>query len=237
MVNMTKLKHAISETTPSPSKDTAFVIGVKADGAKSILSKSTLDAKFLSSINLDSLGVSAALGKTAKVSGPSSSVVLLIGLGPEQDQDSLRFMAGVAARELGRSEHVVIDIPLKSTSETLAVFEGFLLGNYDFQNYKSKPIKRKLAKLTIVCKSKPKTAEISEIETIVAAVHACRDLVNQPANDLYPEVMTQQAKKASKGLPIKIKVWEEKDLIAEGLGGIHAVGKGCLLYTSPSPRD
>jgi leucyl aminopeptidase len=38
--------------------------------------------------------------------------------------------------------------------------------------------------------------------------------------------MAQQAKKASKGLPIKIKVWEEKDLVAEGLGGIHAVGKG-----------
>jgi leucyl aminopeptidase len=83
-----------------------------------------------------------------------------------------------------------------------------------------------LSKLTIVSKSKPKTAEFSEIETIVAAVHACRDLVNQPANDLYPEVMTQQAKKSSKGLPIMIKVWEEKDLIAEGLGGIHAVGKG-----------
>jgi leucyl aminopeptidase len=226
MVNMTKLKHAISETTPTPSKATAYVIGVKADGAKSAFSKSGLDAKFLASINLESLGISAALGKTAKVSGPSSSVVLLIGLGPQQDHDSLRFVGGVAARELGGSEHVVIDIPLKSTSETLALFEGFLLGNYDFQNYKSKPVKRSLSKLTIVSKSKPKTAEFSEIETIVAAVHACRDLVNQPANDLYPEVMTQQAKKASKGLPIKIKVWEEKDLIAEGLGGIHAVGKG-----------
>jgi leucyl aminopeptidase len=40
--------------------------------------------------------------------------------------------------------------------------------------------------------------------------------------------MTLQAKKASKGLPIKIKVWEEKDLVAAGLGGIHAVGKGSL---------
>ena len=108
----------------------------------------------------------------------------------------------------------------------MAVFEGFLLGNYDFQTYKSKPLKRSLAKLTIVSKSKPRAAELAEIETIVSAVHACRDLVNQPANDLYPEVMTTQAKKTSKGLPIKIKVWEEKDLIAQGLGGIHAVGKG-----------
>ena len=226
MVNMTKLKHAISETSPAATKATAYVIGVKADGVKSALAHSSLDAKFLASINLESLGVSSALGKTTKVSGPSSSVVLLIGLGPSKDLDSFRFIGGVAARELGAAEHVVIDVPLKSAAETLAVFEGFLLGNYDFQNYKSKPVKRSLAKLTIVSKSKPKSAELSEIETVVSAVHACRDLVNQPANDLYPEVMTQHAKKASKNLPIKIKVWEEKDLVAAGLGGIHAVGKG-----------
>lgn len=226
MVNMTKIKHAISETVPAASKSTAYVIGVTAEGAKAKLTKSGLDAKFLASLNLDALGVSAALGKTTKVAGPRSSVVVLIGVGASQDLDAFRFIGGVVSRELGGSEHVVIDVPLKSAAETLAIFEGFLLGNYDFQNYKSKPTKRSLAKLTIVSKSKPKAAALAEIETVVSAVHACRDLVNQPANDLYPEVMTQQAKKASKGLPIKIKVWEEKDLVAAGLGGIYAVGKG-----------
>jgi leucyl aminopeptidase len=228
MVNMTKIKHAISETSPDASNTVAYVVGVKADGPKSILARSGLDAKFLASINLESLGVGSTLGKTTKVAGPSSSVVLLIGLGASQDLDSFRHIGGVAARELGGSEHVVIDLPLKSEFETLALFEGFLLGNYDFQNYKSKPVKRILSKVTIVSKSKPKPSALSEIEIIVAAVHACRDLVNQPANDLYPEVMTLQAKRASKGLPIKIKVWEEKDLVAAGLGGIHAVGKGSL---------
>jgi leucyl aminopeptidase len=228
MVNMTKIKHAISETSPDASNTVAYVVGVKADGPKSILARSGLDAKFLASINLESLGVGSTLGKTTKVAGPSSSVVLLIGLGASQDLDSFRHIGGVAARELGGSEHVVIDLPLKSEFETLALFEGFLLGNYDFQNYKSKPVKRILSKVTIVSKSKPKPAELYEIEIIVAAVHACRDLVNQPANDLYPEVMTLQAKNASKGLPIKVKVWEEKDLVSAGLGGIHAVGKGSL---------
>jgi leucyl aminopeptidase len=53
-------------------------------------------------------------------------------------------------------------------------------------------------------------------------------MVNAPANDLYPEVMVAAAKKLVKGLPVKIKVWEEKDLLADGLGGIHAVGKGSI---------
>ncbi|MEN9954743.1 MAG: hypothetical protein RLZZ41_407 [Actinomycetota bacterium] len=223
---MTKIKHAISETVPASSKSTAHVIGVRTDGSKLSLAKSNLDSKFLETLNLDALGVTAAIGKTTKVSGPNSSVLVLIGLGSSQDLDSFRLIGGVLSRELGSSEHVVIDIPLKSTDETLALFEGFMLGNYDFQNYKSKPAKRNLAKLTIVSKSKPKTAELNEIETIVEAVHACRDLVNQPANDLYPEVMAKHAKKAAGGLPIKIKVWEEKDLLSAGLGGIHAVGKG-----------
>jgi leucyl aminopeptidase len=226
MVNMTKLKHAISENSPAASKSIAYVIGVTTVGANPVVAKSSLDSKFLAAINLESLGVTGALGKTTKVAGPESSVVVLVGLGDKQDLDSLRFIGGVASRELGGSLHVVVDIPLKSTSETLALFEGFLLGNYEFQNYKSKPTKRELAKLTIVTKAKPKPAETSELEIIVDAVHACRDLVNQPANELYPEVMTQQAKKASKGLPIKIRVWEEKDLVASGLGGIYAVGKG-----------
>jgi leucyl aminopeptidase len=199
---------------------------VTADGAKLTASKSSLDSKVLSSMNFESLGVSGVLGKTTKVSGPQSSLLLLIGLGSEKDLDSLRFIGGVAARELGGLEQVVIDVPLKSTAETMALYEGFLLGNYDYQNYKSKPKKRTLSKLTIVSKFKPKPAELSEVETIASAVHACRDLVNQPANDLYPEAMTKHAKLASKGLPIKIKVWEEKDLISAGLGGIHAVGKG-----------
>lgn len=226
MVSMTKIKLALSETAPALSKTMAYVVGVTADSQNVALAKSNLDSKFLSALNLDSLGVTGILGKATKVSGPNSSLLLLIGLGSDKDLDSLRFIGGVAARELGGSEHVVIDVPLKSTSETLALYEGFLLGNYDFQNYKSKPQKRSLAKLTILTKAKPKTSELSEVETVVSAVHACRDLVNQPANDLYPEVMSKQAKLASKGLPIKIKVWEEKDLISAGLGGIHAVGKG-----------
>jgi leucyl aminopeptidase len=125
-------------------------------------------------------------------------LLVFVGLGDSKDQDSLRFVGGVAARELGSSEHAVIEIPLKSTSEVLALYEGFLLGNYDFQNYKSKPQRRSLSKLTVVTKFKPKPAELSDIEKIVSAVHACRDLVNQPANDLYPEVMTKHAKAASR---------------------------------------
>lgn len=228
MVSMTKLKHAISETYPAASKSIAYVIGVSKSGSSQTLAKNGLDAEFLKSINLDSLSASSGLGKTAKIAGPKGSVVVLMGLGDSSDLESFRHLGGVAARELGLIEHVVLDLPHKTSEAVLAVFEGFLLGNYDYQSYKSKPVRRLLSKLTIISKIKPKSAELEILETITSSVHACRDLVNQPANDLYPQAMVQAAKKAAKGLPIKIKVWEEKNLIADRLGGIYAVGKGSV---------
>jgi leucyl aminopeptidase len=92
--------------------------------------------------------------------------------------------------------------------------------------YKPKATKRALSKLTIITSYKPAPSQLSELEVLTAAVHRTRDMVNAPANDLYPEVMVQAAKKLAKGVSVKVKVWEEKDLIADGLGGIHAVGKG-----------
>lgn len=228
MVNMTKLKHAITETSPTPSKTIAYVIGVTKSGPNQSIARNSLDAKFLDGINLESLGASSSLGKAAKLAGPKGSVVVLIGLGDRSDSESLRFIGGVAARELGAIEHVVLDIPLKTSESVLSVFEGFLLGNYDYQSYKSRPVKRLLSKLTIISKAKPRPADLTTLEIITSSVHACRDLVNQPANDLYPQAMVQAAKKAAKGLPIKIGIWEEKDLISDRLGGIYAVGKGSI---------
>lgn len=225
---MTKLKLAISETSPAPSKFMAYVIGVTKSGSSLSLAKNSLDVSYLQGINLESLGASSSLGKTSKTSGPKGSVVLLIGLGDLSDSDSFRFLGGVAARELGAIEHVVLDLPLKTVERVLSAFEGFLLGNYDYQSYKSKPVKRLLSKLTIISKAKPKPADLAMLETVTSSVHACRDLVNQPANDLYPQAMVLAAKKAAKGLPIKIRVWEEKDLIADRLGGVYAVGKGSV---------
>lgn len=225
---MTKLKLSISETSPAPSKFMAYVIGVTKSGSSLSLAKNSLDVSYLQGINLESLGASSSLGKTSKTSGPKGSVVLLIGLGDLSDSDSFRFLGGVAARELGAIEHVVLDLPLKTVERVLSAFEGFLLGNYDYQSYKSKPVKRLLSKLTIISKAKPKPADLAMLETVTSSVHACRDLVNQPANDLYPQAMVLAAKKAAKGLPIKIRVWEEKDLIADRLGGVYAVGKGSV---------
>jgi leucyl aminopeptidase len=151
---------------------------------------------------------------------------VLLGIGSVVDLDSIRDAMGSAARELGNFENVVIDLPLTSKEQVLAAIEGFQLGNYEYLAYKPKATKRVLSKLTIITSYQPAASALSELEVLTSAVHRTRDMVNAPANDLYPEVMVQAAKKLAKGVSVKVKVWKEKDLIADGLGGIHAVGKG-----------
>ena len=226
---MTKLKINLTQTVPATSRLTATVIGVQGSAKELKLSKNNLDTKLTSTINLESLGVSSEVGSIKKLSGPGSSVIALVGLGKEIDLDGIRQSMGAAARELGNFEHVVVDIAALSTKEqVLAAIEGFQLGNYEYLTYKPKATKRVLAKLTVITSAKPSAASLAEIDVLKSAVHRTRDMVNAPANDLYPQVMVLAAKKLAKGLPVKIKVWEEKDLIAAGLGGIHAVGKGSI---------
>ena len=226
MVAMTKLKINLTQTLPAHSRLTATVVGVEGSAKTPKISSNNLDAKLMAGINLSSLGVSNEMGVIKKVAGPGSSVIALVGLGLKSDLDSIRGAMGAAARELGAVEHVVLDVPLAGKAQLQAALEGFQLGNYEYLAYKSKAEKRKLSKLTVITALKLSAKELAEIETLTAAVHRTRDMVNAPANDLYPQVMVASAKKLAKGLPIKIQVWEEKELLAQGLGGIYAVGKG-----------
>ena len=223
---MTKLKITLTQTVPAHSRSTATVVGVEGSKKTPKLSKNNLDSKLEASLNLASLGVSSELGSITKLAGPSSSLIALVGLGKPPELDCLRDAMGAASRELGDIEHVVVDVPLATKQQLRSAVEGFQLGNYEYLAYKSKSDKRSLTKLTIITALKLTAKELAELEIVTSAVHRTRDMGNAPANDLYPQVMVDAAKKLSKGLNIKIKVWEEKDLIADGLGGIHAVGKG-----------
>ena len=223
---MTKLKITITQTIPAHSRLSATVIGVEGKAKTLKLSKNNLDSSLMGKLNLSSLGISSELGIIKKIAGPGSSVIALVGFGPKTDRDSIRSALGAAARELGDLEHVVVDVPISNKQQLQAVLEGFQLGNYEYLAYKPKANKRKLSKLTVITSLKLSAKELAEIEALTSAVHRARDMVNAPANDFYPQVMVDSAKKLAKGLPIRVKVWDEKELTAQGLGGIYAVGKG-----------
>lgn len=110
-----------------------------------------------------------------------------------------------------------------------ALLEGFYLGNYCFDQYKSKKEISKLQTLTIAAKTVPvenfstinKTAEILSKNVILA-----RDLTNMPANELNPKKIAKLAEKMVKKLPLKINVLSEKELQKNNLNALLAVASG-----------
>lgn len=223
---MPKLKINFVAVPPTITSDVCYVVGVEKSNKEIKLSKSKFDSKQLKNLPLSNLGVSGESGSLTRLSGPEGSMLALVGLESNPTEDSLRELGGLISRELGKTNHIVVDLPLAKQTQLAAIVEGLELGNYEFLNYKPKAKPRKLTKVTLVAESGLTKKQLAEISVIAEAVHSCRNLVNHPANALYPQVMVTEAKKAAKGLAVKIKVWEEKDLIADRLGGIHAVGKG-----------
>ena len=59
-----------------------------------------------------------------------------------------------------------------------------------------------------------------------AATNLARDLSNEPANALHPADLAAAARKLLAGKGVTVKVKDEKELAAEGFGGIVGVGQG-----------
>jgi leucyl aminopeptidase len=67
---------------------------------------------------------------------------------------------------------------------------------------------------------------ISRAESIAKAQLEARRLTETPADRLHPEALAAEAVALGKAKILKVTVWDEKKLEAEGAGGILAVGRG-----------
>src|SRR5205085_3979839 len=84
-------------------------------------------------------------------------------------------------------------------------------------------------------------AEADRAAATVAAVHLARDLANTPSLEKTPEWLADQARRVSDAAGLRLRVWDERELAAEGFGGIVAVGRGSahpprLVEVSHEPR-
>ncbi len=153
------------------------------------------------------------LGQTMRSGSFSTTAILSPALGGMQTESDMRFAALV---------------------------EGFMLGRYQFTEYKSraksaKGEKRGEPALTVVAEKKPSknasTALLSAgaaAERRASAVIFCRDLVNRPPSDLHPVDLLKAAKKASsrRGSRISLKSFGRARLKAMGANGILTVARG-----------
>ena len=234
-----KLSAIAGDLKKSPSD--ALVIGVGQGTDGPVLLSNPLTAKAAEALaeSLSVLGITGAADQAQRLPGlaeAGAKVLVLAGVGKVSatqplTEEALRRAAGSAVRQLAGARTVTLALPTSSLGDVAAVAEGAAMGAYSFTEYRSSKdgLKDPVENVVIVtdlAADKGLRTVLDRAALIGKAVNATRSLVNQPPSHLYPESFAEAAKELSKGLPVKVTVWDEKRLEKEGFGGILGVGKG-----------
>ncbi len=106
--------------------------------------------------------------------------------------------------------------------------ENLSLASYEYTKYKTKERKEKQLKEILVCGLYDKTQKSAFEEglTIAEAANLTRDIANASGDDMTPDTLAEAAKMAFKGTKATVKVLNEKEIVKQGMGLLHVVGKG-----------
>ncbi|MCK5267012.1 MAG: leucyl aminopeptidase [Spirochaetes bacterium] len=151
------------------------------------------------------------------------------------------------SKKLGRA-CIVID---NTDSEEVLrdVLKGLMLGGYRYQKYvekKNEVLEKLELEILINSKLDESSKEILQEEIIYCTgANLARDFVNQPANEMYPETLAQQAREIADKHGLEIEILDEKALEKNGYNGIMSVGKGSqfpprmiiMKYRSPNAKS
>ena len=159
------------------------------------------------------------------------SLVTAFGLGDaaEIDDEAVRRGVGAAARALNDVERAAISAEFG----VAPVVEGLLLGGYTYTGLKSQAevlddenTDAETPQTTEVTVVGADEAEYNAAVIVAESVNLARDLVNTPANYLYPESYAGVMGEVASTAGLDIEVLDESALEEQGFGGILAVGRG-----------
>lgn len=177
--------------------------------------------------------------------------VLIVGLGKKEDLTiaRIRELSIKVAKKIKciKGKTVTIDLgelDFCQTESGQAVTEGFIIGDYAFDKYKSEK-DEKIEKLILVEDNEEKFKKLEKGarkgEQIGLAMNATRDLVNEPPQYATPTKLAELAKDID---GIKTKIYDKKDCEKMGMGAFLGVARGSvqepkfihMQYTCPNPK-
>ena len=239
--------------SPDKTRTDAVVIGV-VSGRKGLVAAPGGEAVASSygrtfTPMLAALGFKAKPGEVAKLptgGAIKSPVLVLVGLGEEDrlTADVVRRAAGVAARAVSNAVNVALALPAEDAEQVRAVTEGYLLGGYSFDSFKSTADGDAAGEVVVLSPAAREKQVVRAFETaqvVAAAVARTRDWVNTPPGDLTPPAFAESVATAAKKQKVTVTVLDEKQLERDGFGGIIGVGRGSaapprLVKLSYKPR-
>ena len=114
---------------------------------------------------------------------------------------------------------------------TKSIVEGVKLASYKFDKYKKNKVSYN-PDVTILDAPKEKIekmkGKIAEASNVADGIILARDLVNEPANILYPETLAERAVEAGKESGFEVEVFDEKQIEELGMKAFLEVAKGSV---------
>ena len=163
----------------------------------------------------------------------AATELLVIGTG-DGGPGAVREAAMRAAREMTRAVTIATVLPAASQELSAAFAEGLLLGAYQFDRYRHRPVdpgwRRPATELVRVLADDAAVADVStglrRGQIAADLTNWVRDLVNASPSDTTPDVMAQRARELAASHGLACSVLTVPELRAGGFGGILGVGQG-----------
>jgi leucyl aminopeptidase len=234
----------LSRTIP----DEVEVIGVGVFADRMEDEGVDLDWAFLAQV-----GFEGKCGEVRSIPGEGAAVKVVIGMGPVADVEvsTFRRAAACLARAAARQRSVattMLELAPAGVDPAMvaqALAEGFVLGTYRYNEYKSDPKQNEVESVAVVGGGgKRVQASLDRGALIADAVCFARDLVNEPGGSMTPRKLAQAAFDLAEREGLAINVLDEVDIEAARLGGLLGVNRGStepprfieLRYEPDRPR-
>ncbi|MCI4064104.1 leucyl aminopeptidase family protein [Micromonospora sp. R77] len=158
--------------------------------------------------------------------GGSPLRLLLLGAGAA-DEPNWRAAGAALARAAKDETHVTLMLPAAPAAALRGLVEGLLLASYRFRltDAGDPPA---LAEVDVVVDDPDALAPVlAAARTTAEMTRLARDLTNMPSSVKNPQWFAEQVATAVADRPdLHLRVREPDELVAEGFGGIVAVGRG-----------
>ena len=200
------------------------------------------------------LELSSATGKAGAVTSlpvplggadnPALRWVLLVGIGEQRPIDFRRAGAALARATKDRSA-VATSIPALAGPGGLEAFVvGAMLGSFSFHWRSVAPEHVPVERIVLagLPDADDRSTELQRAIALGGAGWRSRMLATVPSNLKNPAWLADQARELAGECTLDIAVWDEKQLAAEGFGGIVAVGQASatpprLIRLDYTPED
>ncbi len=173
--------------------------------------------------------------------GPPGGVsrIALVGAGPQPSFAVDRARRLATASALGardrrvRSVAFLLSGAATTGDEAQAVAEGLTLAEFDAGIYKTDPDARKTApsfRIVLPRGAEPSlsdtSARVARGRLLGACTNMARELANEPANRLTPQLFGERVADLSDGTPLALDVLDERRIAALGMGLLLGVAQG-----------